>query len=96
MPPKQSAVESLRPSRTPHPSRTSSIKHWHLDQIDADDPAVALLNISITAGGQVNTKGLGLDHLHAAIILDELDRLREQIAAYVHQVTPSNVIRLHR
>ena len=93
MPRKHNAVaRSLRPTQPPHPSRTSAIRHWYLEQISADDPAVAMLHIAVTAGGQVNARSLGLDHVHATIVLDQLDRVRQQIEAYVDQAPTNNVI----
>ncbi len=95
MPPEPNVAKLEQPTG-PHPSRTSHIKRWHVDQIATDDPPVAMLHIAITAGGHIAIKGLGLDHLHATIVLDELDQVREQIASFVHQPPPSNVIPLHR
>jgi hypothetical protein len=94
MPPKQqarNAVEELR-DYIPHPSRTNAIRHWHLDQIDTGDPPVAMLHIAVTGGGQVRAKGLGLDPVHAEIILGELDAARAQIAQYLNQHSSDNVI----
>ena len=91
---KPNAVASLRQSHTPHPSRTSSIKQWHLAEISADDPAVAILAVSVTASGQIQVKGMGLDHIHARIVLSELDALREQMQRYVEQEPANNVIQI--
>lgn len=86
------SLDALLRNSGPHPSRTGSIKHWHLDQMTAADPAVAMLHIAITAGGRIIIKGLGLDHVHAAIVLDELRQVSQQIAGFLQEPPPHNVI----
>jgi hypothetical protein len=51
-----------------------------------------MLHIAVTSGGLVQTKGLGLDPVHAEIILGELDTLREQLSQYLAGRQASNVI----
>jgi hypothetical protein len=92
--PRQAAVARLR-EYTPHPTRTNVIRHWHLDEIDKEDASVAMVHISITASGQVSCKGLGLDPVHAEIILEELNSARQKLTEYLAQYAAnSNVIQL--
>jgi len=102
MPPKEVAaaranVEGLR-NYDPDPSRTQAIRHWHLDQMSSEDPSVALLHIAVTAGGQIRTNGLGLDPVHAELILDELEFARAQLAEYLSKqsAAPPNVTPLRK
>jgi len=73
-----------------HPSRVNSIKTWLMDQLcDKDDP-VALVSISITASGRIKTKGIGLDPLHARLMLKELESLRARIEAELVSLEAAN------
>lgn len=42
-----------------------------------------MIHLSVTAGGIVHCKGLGLDPLHAEILLEELDMARARLADYL-------------
>lgn len=77
-------VEELR-DYSAHPSRVRAIQYWHLEQIDSADPPVAMAAITVTAGGQIHCKGLGLDGVHAQIILEEIDILKDRIGQFVTQ-----------
>jgi hypothetical protein len=97
MPQNQAQSETVELKQyAPHPSRTNSILYWHVDQIRDQDPAVAILHIAVTANGQIKTVGMGLDPVHAEIILREIDEARARIAEYLMPCEPSNVIPLRR
>lgn len=83
----QQNVEALR-AYTPHPSRVQSIRQWHLDQIGQEQPAVALFAVTVTADGQILTKGLGLDPVHTHIILEHLDEVRASLSAGIDDPGP--------
>ena len=53
-----------------------------------------MLHIAVTADGRIIIKGLGLDHVHAAIVLDELQQVSQQIAGFLQEPPPNNVIPL--
>lgn len=95
MPQKKNAVASLRRESAPHPSRTVGIRRWHFDQIESDPPAVAMLHISVTADGQIVTKGMGLDHVHATIVLETLDDLRQRLLGYIGRPGSASITKLH-
>lgn len=92
----QRNVERLR-NYKPHPSRTDAVKQWHLESISESDPAVAIIHLSVTASGIIRCKGLGLDPLHAEILLEELDmakaRLTDYLAAHAGQTNVSPLLR---
>jgi len=99
MPPKQhpqNETVALKDYDKPHPSRTDEILYWHVDQIRDQDPAVAILHIAVTANGQVKTVGMGLDPVHAQIIMDEINSALARIAEYLNPSEPSNVIPIRR
>lgn len=87
----RAVIERLRDYK-PHPTRTSIIRHWHLDEIEKPDPSVAMVHISVSAGGEVNCKGLGLDPVHAEIILEELDSARQKLTEYLAQRSASTSV----
>jgi hypothetical protein len=51
-----------------------------------------MLHIAVTANGRVSARGLGLDHVHASIVLDQIDEVRKQIEAYITQKSINNVV----
>ena len=55
-----------------------------------------MLHVAVTAGGQIICKGMGLDPVHAQIILSELDDLRDRLASLLApQEAANNVIPLN-
>jgi hypothetical protein len=68
-------------NHTPHPDRIEDIRRWHIDQAVSETQPVAMFNVTITADNLIVTSGLGLDPVHAQILLMELDRVREKISS---------------
>lgn len=100
-------MSNVHQLHTVHPERIQRIRDWHQAQAAAEQVPVALLAMSITDCGQVNTSGLAIEPAHALIFLDELDRLRVKLTAHVVEHAPEllrpqgraecgQVIRLHR
>jgi hypothetical protein len=98
MPPREAVRENVASLKSydPHPSRTQAIRSWHVDEIGHEDQPVAILHIAVTAGGQIRSKGLGLDRVHAELILEELEEARATLADYLGKEPQSNVIPLRK
>jgi hypothetical protein len=78
-----------------------------MEQAIAKDPAVCVLNMAVTASGNINTSAVGIELEHAAAMLNELKaavaRLEQYVAerapelldlTFARQDLPANVIRL--
>lgn len=78
------------PSIPPHPARTQAVRVFYADRLVDTDPGVAVLNISISAGGLIHSHALGLDTVHARLVLEEIDRIRPALVDHINR--HSNVI----
>ena len=76
--------ENIRPVIEPHPERLRLISDWHLQQAARPSGEVATLNIAITACGKIRSTALAIEPEHAAIILDELYRLKTQLREHAN------------
>jgi hypothetical protein len=79
----------------PNPQRVAALKQWHIDQAISELKPVAIINITLTACGQVSTKGIGLEPEHARVMLPALEeaalQLRQEVGRPDIEVTPSIV-----
>ena len=80
---KQGAAARLKGVTPPHPDRVQTIKTWHLTQAaNTSQEPVALLNLVITAAGEVECTGLGIEPAHAQVLLAEMEKIRERLEAF--------------
>ncbi len=78
-----------------HPERREQVQAFCADQAghfmrlaSHPDGAVAALSVVITGDGQAVAKMAAMEPEHAMVMLDELDRLRVRLTAYVAQQAP--------
>lgn len=69
-----------------NPQRINKLRQWHAEQAGAQDPSVAILHFNITAGGDVGAQAVGVEPEHLASFIEELDRVRELLAARLPDV----------
>lgn len=97
-----------------HPERREQVQAFCADQAGhlmrlASHPegAVAALSVVITGDGQAVAKMAAIEPEHAMVMLEELDRLRVKLTAYVVEQAPAmlrlkglakagNIIRMHQ
>jgi hypothetical protein len=80
--------------QAPHPERLRSISTWHADQASAGD-AVALMSICITTNGQVRSAAIGIEPVHADIILRELtERMAPRLRHHSNSLRSRRVTRV--
>lgn len=66
-------------------ARTDAVRRFHADELLNRDEGVALLCVTVTANGIVRTLALGLDAVHAQIVLGELDRIRPMLVEHIEK-----------
>lgn len=107
-------MSNVRQLHAIHPERRAQVQAFCADQAghfmrlaSRPDGAVAALSVLITGDGQAVAKMAAMEPEHAMVMLDELDRLRVKLTAYVVERAPEllrpqgqaeggQVIRLHR
>lgn len=82
------------------PQRISKLRRWHTEQALLADPSVAILHFNITAEGFIDAQALGIEPEHLALFIEEIDRVREILAAKLPHVPAmpqhANVVSLQR
>lgn len=78
-----------------HPERRAQVQAFCADQAghfmrlaSRPDGAVAALSVVITGDDQIETKMAAMEPEHAMVMLEELDRLRVKLTAYVVEQAP--------
>lgn len=56
-----------------HPSKIQAIKTWHADELTAPVQPLCIMSTKLMPCGQVITTMVGVEPVHADIILDHLD-----------------------
>ncbi len=79
-----------------HPERRAQVQAFCADQAghfmrlaSRPDGAVAALSVVITGDDQIETKMAAIEPAHAMVMLEELDRLRVKLMAYVVERAPA-------
>lgn len=79
-----------------HPERREQVQAFCADQAghfmrlaSRPDGAVAALSVVITGDDQIQTKMAAMEPGHAMVMLEELDRLRVKLTAYVVEQAPA-------
>lgn len=88
-------MNNVRQLFTLKPERCQDLEHFYANQAtffmqQIANPAggAAALSIAVTGDSQVVTKLAGVDAVHAAILLNELDAMRAQLVQFITEQEP--------
>jgi len=97
-------MSNVQQMRTPDTERVEEIRRWHISQAVGAAAPVAMVNVTITWDGEINTKGLGLNDQLARTMLGELralilrieSQLPEEDTPVIQPEFAGNVVALRR
>jgi hypothetical protein len=97
-------MSNVQQMHTPSKERVEAIRRFHIDQAVGAAVPVAMVNVTITWDGEINTKGLGLNDQLARTMVNELralilrieSQLPEEDAPMAQPEFGGNVVALRR